>query len=253
MTGVPKKTVMRLLAEAGEVATRFQHRMFHGLTCRRLQLDELWGFCHCKEEALTEEIAAKNPGAGDVRLWLAIDAYTKVVPCWALGDRDANTEAWFIDDLASRLRHRVQITTDAHRAYLDAIEGTFGYDVDYAPLVKHYGASQEKARYSPAECIGCEGKIVSGSADPNYISTSYAERQNWIARTSMRGYARLSDGVSRKLENRAAAVAPYYFAYNFTRIHRALGTTSAMAARVASRFFEVSGLVALLKKRRSRR
>lgn len=249
VTGVSKKAVMRLLVEAGAVAAKFQDRMFHGLNCHRLQLDELWGFCYCKQSNVTGEIAAKNPGAGDVWLWVAIDADSKLVPCWRLGDRGAYSASVFVSNLASRLRGRVQLTSDGHKAYLDAIEGAFGCEVDYAMLVKLYGTDQheDERRYSPAVCIGCSAQIVSGDPAPAHISTSFAERQNWTVRTNMRRYTRLSNGFSRKIENHAAAVALYYFAYNFVRIHRTLRVTPAMAAGVTDRLFEVSDLVALLE------
>jgi IS1 family transposase len=246
MAGIAKKTVMRLLREVGEVCESYQDRTFRDLPCRRIQLDELWGFNYCKAKNVTPDIAEKIPGAGDVWLWIAIDAETKLVPCWQLGDRSAKTAIRFVHDLANRLNNRVQVTSDGHRVYLEAIECAFGSEVDYAMLIKVYGTDAEKeTRYSPAECIGTQLAVISGRPDPNHISTSYVERQNWSVRTAMRRYTRLSNGFSRKIENHAAAVALYYFSYNFIKIHRTLRVSPAMAAGVTDRLWSVSDLVDL--------
>ena len=195
MTGVAKKTVMRLLVEIGAVCEDYQDRTLRNLSCRRIQLDELWGFNYCKQKNVTSEIAEKVHGAGDVWLWVAIDAETKLVPCWRLGDRNAGTALEFVHDLADRLSNRVQLTSDGHRAYLTAVESAFGSAVDYAMLVKLYGNDAEKeVRYSPADCIGCQSAVITGSPDPKHISTSFVERQNWSVRTAMRRYTRLSNG-----------------------------------------------------------
>src|ERR1017187_5731057 len=207
MTGVAKKTVLRVLVEVGEICADYQDRVFHNLRSRRLQLDEMWSWIYCKEKNRTEEIARMNPDAGDVWLWVAVDADTKLVPSWRLGQRDLATAKDFVNDLASRLSKRVQIISDGHRPYLEAIEGAFGSEVDYSQLHKIYGATsdEEARRYSPARCIGCEMKPVSGTSDPKHVSTSFVERQNWTVRTTMRRYTRLSNGFSRKLENHGAA------------------------------------------------
>jgi IS1 family transposase len=249
MTGISKKAVMRLIVEAGNVAAKFQDALFRNLSCRRVQVDELWGFIYCKQKNVTATIASKNAAAGDVWLWAAIDADSKLVPCWALGSRDAYTANVFIQDLASRLKHRIQLTSDGHKAHLDAVEGAFGCDVDYAMLVKLYGADpkEDERRYSPPTCLGCKTQVISGNPDPEHISTSYAERHSWSMRTSMRRYTRLSNGFSRKFANHAAAVALNYFAYNLIRIHRTLRITPAMAAGVTNRLFDVSDLVAILE------
>lgn len=246
MTGVAKKTVMRLLLEVGTVCAEYQDKVFRNLKCKRLQLDEMWSWIYCKEKNRTEEIAKKNPAAGDVWLWTAVDADTKLVPAWMLGNRDGRTARRFVADLASRLSHRVQITTDSHRPYLQAVEDAFGGDVDYAMLHKVYGFPMEhETRYSPATCIGCEQKRISGDPDIEHVSTSFVERQNWTVRTNMRRYTRLSNGFSRKIENHAAAVALNYFSYNFIKIHRTLRVSPAMAAGVTDRLWEVKDLVAL--------
>jgi IS1 family transposase len=188
-------------------------------------------------------IANEVPGAGDIWLWVAIDADTKIVPSVMLGSRSASDAHEFIGDLASRLSHR----GDGHRPYLEAVQAAFGADVDFAMLVKLYGQDPEnERRYSPAQRIGAIPTVITGRPDPEHISTSYVERQNWSVRTSMRRYTRLSNGFSRKLENHMAAVAINYFAYNFIKIHRTLRVSPAMAPGVTTRLFEVSDLVALL-------
>jgi IS1 family transposase len=247
MTGVSKKAVSRLLVEAGAAAAEYQDRVFRNLQCRRLQVDEIWTFNYCKAKNVTPEIAAKVPNAGDLWLWVAFDADTKLVPCVRLGARGAEDANEFIHDLASRLSHRVQLTSDGHRAYLDAADAAFGGEIDYALLVKWYGGEQtNERRYSPPECIGAIKKVVSGSPDKNHISTSFVERQNWTLRGTMRRYTRLSNGFSRKIENHMAAVAINYFAYNFIKIHATTRVSPAMAAGVTTRLYDVTDLVNLL-------
>lgn len=255
MTGVAKKTVMRVLVEVGQVCEEYQDRVLRNLSCRRIQLDELWGFNYCKAKTVTPEIAARVEGAGDVWLWVAVDADTKLVPCWRLGDRNAGTAFAFVNDLADRLNNRVQLTSDGHRVYLSAVESAFGSDVDYAMLVKMYGADprEDETRYSPAKCTGIQMAVITGNPDPKHISTSFVERQNWSVRTAMRRYTRLSNGFSRKIENHAAAVALNYFAYNFIKIHRTLRVSPAMAAGVTNRLWEVSDLVALWESEEAKR
>lgn len=252
ITGVAKKTVMRLLREVGEVCADYEDRVLRNLKSRRIQLDELWGFLYCKNKNVTPEIAAKYPCAGDVWLWSAIDADSKLILTWTLGERDAKTAKHFVDDVAQRLSNRVQLTTDGHTVYLTAVENAFGCEVDYAMLVKTFESTQEETRYSPAKCVNCESKVVSGSPDPRYISTSFVERHNWTVRTAMRRYTRLSNGFSRKIENHAAAVALNYFAYNFIQIHRTLRTSPAMAAGVTDRLWSVTDLVALWESKERR-
>jgi IS1 family transposase len=183
-------------------------------------------------------------------MWLAMDAETKVVPCVLLGGRSAFDAHEFVSDLASRLSTRVQMTSDGFRPYLEAIEGAFGADIDYAMLVKLYGNTDDpkspERRYSPAKCIGTRPTVITGRPDPSHISTSYIERQNWTVRTTMRRYTCLSNGFGRKIENHAAAVAINYFAYNFIKIHTSLRMTPAMAAGVTNRLFDVMDLVNLL-------
>jgi len=246
MTGVAKKTVMRVLVEVGAVCADYQDRVFRNLPTRRLQVDEMWAWIYCKQKNRTEEIAKKHPDAGDVWLWVAIDADTKLVPSWMLGQRDLATATAFVSDLASRHSNRVQITSDGHRPYVEAIETVFGTEVDYSILQKIYGSPLEnETRYSPAKCIGIDVRHVSGNPNPKHISTSYVERQNWAVRTAMRRCTRLSNGFSRKLGNHAAATALNYFAYNFIQIHSTLRTSPAMAAHVTDKLWDVNDLVSL--------
>jgi IS1 family transposase len=248
MTGVAMKTVMRVLVEVGEVCADYQDNVFRNLRTRRLQLDEMWAWIYCKEKNRTEEIAKAHPDAGDIWLWVAIDADSKLVPSWHLGQRDATTATAFVSDLALRLSNRVQITTDGHRPYLVAVENAFGSDVDYSILQKIYGSPLEnETRYSPSRIIGIDVQHVSGNPDPKHISTSYVERQNWTARTKMRRYTRLSNGFSRKIRNHAASVALNYFAYNFIQIHKTIRMSPAMAAGVADQLWDVNDLVCLWK------
>jgi IS1 family transposase len=254
MTGVAKKTVLRVLVEVGEVCAIYQDTVFVDLKSKRLQLDEMWSWIYCKDKNRTEEIARKCPDAGDIWLWVCIDADSKLVASWRLGQRDLVTAKDFVEDIAKRVKGRIQITTDQLRTYLNVIEDTFGGQADYAQLHKIYRAPQEnETRYSPARCIGCEMKEVSGRPDPKHVSTSFVERQNWTVRGTMRRYTRLSNGFSRKLENHAAATALNYFAYNFIKIHRTLRTSPAMAANVTDRLWSVEDLVALWESYEQRR
>jgi len=247
MTGVAKKTVMRLLVEAGALASDYQNRAFRNLSCRRIQVDELWGWVGAKQKNLTPENVARG-AVGDIWLWTALDADTKLVPSWLLGDRNAPTARMFLLDLAGRLSSRVQLTSDGHGAYLRAVEGAFGYEVDYAQLQKLYGETGEsEKRYSPAQCIGCKRQELIGNPDPKYISTSFVERHNLSVRMTNRRYTRLTNAFSKKLENHSAAVALGYFAYNFIKIHRTLRVTPAMAAGVTDRLWDVSDFVALIE------
>jgi IS1 family transposase len=194
--------------------------------------------------------ARKAPeGAGDVWTWTAIDADTKLIPSWFIGGRDSDAAIIFMDDLRSRLANRVQLTSDGHKAYLEAVEGAFGGDVDYAQLVKLYGSTSEsaKGRYSPAECIGARKQRIEGNPDPKYVSTSFAERSNLSVRMHTRRFTRLTNGFSKKVENHAHSVALFAIYYNFVRIHKTLRTTPAMAAGVTKRLWEISDVVDVLE------
>jgi IS1 family transposase len=245
ITGVAKKTAMRLVVEVGTFCAQYQDRVFQNLKCERMQVDECWSFCYAKQKNVTPDIAAKNPGAGDAWLWAAIDADTKLVPCWLIGKRDPESARDFIEDLASRLANRIQLTSDGLKMYIKAVDKAFAGDVDYAMLVKIYGIAEgAEKRYSPAVCLGCESHTVTGNPDPKHINTSYIERHNLSVRMTARRFTRLTNAFSKKIENHIASVALTYFAYNFIKIHSTLRTTPAMAAGVTDRLWEVSDLVA---------
>lgn len=246
MTGVAKNTVVKLLVDLGAACARYQDEMLRNLPCRRLQCDEIWSFVGAKDKNVPAEKAGKF-GVGSVWTWTAIDADTKLVPSFLVGTRDLGSAYTFISDLASRLRHRVQLTTDGYRPYLSAIEDAFGGDIDYAVLVKLYGADAEgEKRYSPAQCIGTRCEVMQGNPDPKHISTSYAERQNLSMRMSMRRFTRLTNAFSKKVENHIAAVAVYFMYYNFGRVHQTLRVTPAMEAGVADHVWTVAEIVGLL-------
>jgi IS1 family transposase len=230
---------IELLVEA------YQDRTLRTLTCKRLQLDEIWSFVYAKQKNVPDD---KIGSAGDIWTWVAIDADTKLVPSWRVGDRSTYTARDFVDDLASRLTHRVQITTDGHRPYLEAIEGAFGADIDYAMLVKVYGADPPgEKRYSPAECLGAVKTRIEGTPDPNHVSTSYVERQNLTMRMSIRRFTRLTNAFSKKVENHVLSVALHYMHYNFCRIHKTLRVTPAMAAGVTDWLWEIGDIVKVLE------
>ena len=245
LTGVAKNTIVKLLVELGSACTKFQDETLRNLPCKRLQCDEVWSFVGGKDKNLSPE--QKAQGLGSVWTWTAIDADTKLVPSWLVGSRDAESAYEFMTDLASRLRGRVQLTTDAYRPYLLAVDGAFGIDIDYARLHKIYGGDTQAQRtYSPAVCIGCRSEVVTGDPDPQHVSTSYAERQNLSMRMSMRRFTRLTNAFSKKVENRAAAVALYFMWYNFGRVHQTLRVTPAMEAGVTDHVWSVEEIVSLL-------
>lgn len=248
MTGVAKKTVLRLLVEVGAACSDYQDRVFRGLNCKRIQVDECWAFCYAKAKNVTPEIVAKNPSAGDAWTWAAIDADTKLIPSWIVGPRDGVTDRIFVSDLAGRLANRIQLTSDGLQAYLGAVERAFRGDVDYAQLVKVYAAASDgEKRYSPAVCIACEKHEIVGYPDPQHVSTSYIERANLTMRMGMRRFTRLTNAFSKKIENHAAAVALHMMHYNFVRIHQTLRITPAMAAGVTDRVWEIADIVAVLE------
>jgi len=220
ITGVARNTIDKLLVELGAACLDYQDRTLRNLPCKRIQVDECWAFCYAKAKNVTPEIAAKNPHAGDVWTWAAIDADTKLIPSWIIGPRDGVTARLFVSDLADRLTDRIQLTSDGLNAYLAAVEKAFRGDVDYAMLVKIYGAVNDgEKRYSPAQCIGCEKHEVVGYPDPAHVSTSYIERANLTMRMGMRRFTRLTNAFSRKIENHSAAVALHMMYYNFVRIY----------------------------------
>ena len=226
----------------------YQDRAFVNLTCKRIQVDEIWAFIYAKQKNVP--LAKKAPlNAGDAWTWTAIDADTKLIPSWYVGGRDSDAAIIFMDDLASRLANRVQLTSDGHKAYLEAVEGAFCSDIDYAMLVKLYGPSSElaKGRYSPAECIGARNVSIEGEPDPKHISTSYAERSNLNIRMHTRRFTWLTNAFSKKVENHAHAVALFALYYNFVRIHKTLKVTLAMAAKVTDRLWEIGDIVGVLE------
>jgi len=246
MTGASKNTVVKLLADAGRAFSEYQDRTLRGLPCKRLQLDEIWSFVYAKQKNVAT--AKKAPeGAGDIWTWTAIDADTKLVPSWYVGARDAYAAQAFISDLALRLANRVQLTTDGHRPYLDAVEQAFGADIDYAMLVKIYGDAPGQGRYSPGECKGAVKRRIEGRPISEHISTSYAERQNLSMRMGMRRFTRLTNAFSKKVENHAYNIAIYFMHYNFVRIHQTLRCTPAMAAGVSATLWELADMVRVLE------
>jgi IS1 family transposase len=247
-TGISKTTVSKLVVDAGVAAAWYQDRVFRNLTCKRVQVDEIWNFVYAKQKNVPTAKAAPD-GAGDVWTWTAIDAETKLMPSWFVGGRDSDSAIIFMDDLASRLANRVQLTSDGHKAYLEAVEGAFGADIDYAQLVKLYGPTSDsaKGRYSPAECTGARKMPVEGNPDPKYISTSFSERSNLTIRMHTRRFTRLTNAFSKKVENHAHAVALHMMYYNFVRIHKTLKTSPAMAAGVTDRLWEVADMVVVLE------
>jgi IS1 family transposase len=245
LTGVAKNTVAKLLVDLGAACTRYQDEVLRNLPCKRLQCDEIWSFVGGKDKNLSQE--KLEQGLGSVWTWTAICADTKLCVSWLVGSRDAGSAYTFMMDVASRLRSRVQLTTDAYRPYLSAVEDAFGADIDYATLQKLYGSDPEaEKRYSPAKCIGVNSEIIQGDPNPKHISTSYVERQNLTMRMSMRRFTRLTNAFSKKLENHAAAVALYFMYYNFGRIHQTLRVTPAMEAGVTYHVWTIEEIVALL-------
>jgi IS1 family transposase len=247
MTGVARNTVTKLLVDLGTACSEYQDRTLKNLSCKRLQLDEIWSFVYAKAKNVPAERAGEF-GVGDVWTWTAIDAETKLIPSWMVGTRDGDAAKAFVSDLAGRLASRVQITTDGHSAYLQAVENAFGWDVDYAMLVKIYGAGggQSETRYSPAVCIGCNKHRITGNPDRKHISTSYAERANLSMRMHMRRFTRLTNAFSKKLENHIHAIALYFMWYNFGRIHQTLRCTPAMRAGVSDHVWSIEEIVGLL-------
>jgi IS1 family transposase len=239
-------TVYKLAIDAGEACSTYQDQAFRNLSCKRLQLDEIWSFIYTKRRNVMLAKAAPET-AGDVWTWVAICADTKLVPSWRVGDRSGAIAIEFVCDLSERLANRVQITSDGHRAYLEAVEAGFGADVDYAQLIKLYGEVPHPAgRYSPAQINGTKTFCCTGDPDPKHISTSYVERQNLTMRMSMRRFTRLTNAFSKKIENHAHAVSLHYMHYSFVRIHKTLRVTPAMAAGVARELWSITDIAKLI-------
>ena len=252
LTGVSKKTVMRLLVELGDACAEFQDHALRGLPCRNLQVDEIWSYCQMKAKNVPEE-RKEEWGVGDIWTWTSLCADTKLVPCWKIGRRDGCTARAFVVDLARRMRGRIQLTSDGHKPYLQAVEAAFGGAVDYAMLVKIYDndavPSSPQRRYSPGKFVTCEKVPIQGAPEEEKISTSFVERQNLTMRMKMRRFTRLTNGFSKKVENHAAAVSIHFAHYNFVRRHQTLRVTPAMAAGVTNRLWDIGDLVALLEER----
>jgi IS1 family transposase len=250
LTGVAKNTITKLLVELGDACAAYQDRTLRDLPCQRIQCDEIWSFCHAKAKNVPDGHRDEF-GWGDVWTWTAIDADTKLVPSWLVADRSGASAIALMDDLRGRLANRVQLSTDGHRPYLEAVEGAFGANVDYAQIVKFYGNDPEsEKRYSPTICTGVDVRPITGDPDPAHISTSHVERQNLSMRMGMRRFTRLTNAFSKKVENLAAAVSLHFLYYNFTRPHQSLKNpyprTPAMAAGVADHVWKVEEIVALL-------
>src|SRR5213594_51345 len=249
LADVSINTVTKLLVDVGSACEEYQDKALRNLKCQRIQCDEIWSFVYAKAKNVPEKHAGEW-GYGDVWTWVAIDADTKLVPSWAVGRRDGFTASAFIRDLADRLASRVQLTTDGHKVYLEAVEGAFGSNIDYAMLIKMYEGDSGKSapaerRYSPAVCTGINMQRITGDPDPDYISTSYVERQNLTMRMSMRRFTRLTNAFSKKLDNHKAMLALHYCWYNFGRIHKTLRVTPAMEAGVSEHVWslgEIAGL-----------
>jgi IS1 family transposase len=260
MTGVAKNTVTKLLVDLGAACAEYQDRVMRDLSCTVVECDEIWSFCYSKAKNVPDEHRGTF-GYGDIWTWTAIDADTKLVPSWLVGERTVQDAFVFMCDLADRLTGRVQLTTDGHKPYLTAVAGAFGNDIDYAMLVKMYGVADantpQERKYSPNVCTGSEIDVIAGSPDVNRISTSYVERQNLTMRMGMRRFTRLTNAFSKKVENLAHAVSLHYMYYNFGRPHQSLALenpnggprikrTPAMAAGIADHVWTLSEIVGLL-------
>ena len=245
-------TVTKLMVEAGEACAAYHDETVRNVTASKVQCDEIWAFCYAKDKNVATAKAAPR-GAGDVWTWTAIESASKLILSYAVGDRSGQTANEFMDDLSGRLANRVQLTTDGHKAYLEAVEGAFGADVDFAQLVKLYGDSTgqkgHEKKYSPAECTGTKKRAVEGSPDAAHVSTSYVERQNLTMRMGMRRFTRLTNGFSKKLENHLLMLSLYFVHYNFVRIHKTLKCTPAMAAGVSDTLRDMEWIVGLIDAR----
>lgn len=240
-------TVSKLLVNAGRACSAFHDEQVREVPARRVQVDEIWSFVYAKQKNVANA-KRKDLAYGDVWTWTAIDADSKMIVSWLVGGRDSDYAMAFMDDLSRRLTNRVQLTSDGHKAYLEAVEGAFGGDIDYAMLVKLYGTAPEsaKGRYSPAECIGARKTPIEGNPDPKHVSTSYAERQNLTMRMHMRRFTRLTNAFSKKFENHMHMIALYTVWYNFVRQHKAHKLSPAMAAGVTDHLWDMEELAEMI-------
>lgn len=247
LTGVSKNTVAKLLIDAGKACAAYHDANVRHVKASRIQVDEIWSFTYAKQRNVATAKAAPDQ-AGDTWTWTALDADTKLIVSYFVGGRDAEYAMWFMDDLRDRLANRVQLTSDVHRAYLEAVEGAFGADVDYAQLVKMYGPTiAVPGRYSPAQFTASKKTRIEGNPDVEHVSTSFVERQNFTMRMHMRRFTRLTNAFSKKVENHAHAVALHMMYYNFVRIHKTLRVTPAMAAGVSDRLWEMADIAKLVE------
>lgn len=246
ITGIARMTIEKLLRELGTACEGYHDRHVRKIRARRVQCDEIWSFCYAK--AKNVPAAKRGFGVGDIWTWVAMDADSKLVISYLVGKRDSSWAAEFMHDVAARVATRIQLTTDAHRPYLQAVEGAFGMDIDYAMLHKIYGVPSEEEirRYSPARCIGAEMKPIIGDPDYRHVSTSHVERQNLTMRMHMRRFTRLTNGFSKKIENHAHAVALHFMFYNFCKIHQSLRVTPAMEAGLSDHVWSLEELLSLL-------
>lgn len=248
MTGVAKNTVLKLLVDVGTACARYQHQTLRGLTCKRIQCDEIWSFILMKQKHVPPELQG-TLGFGDVWTWVALDADSKLLISYLVGARDLDFARAFIRDVASRLAHRVQLTTDGHKPYLQAVEDAFGGEIDYAQLIKIYENEPGKTtdvRYSPGEHVESRKEVITGNPEWNHISTSYSERQNLTMRMRMRRFTRLTNAFSKKIENHEHAISIYSMHYNFVRIHQTLRIAPAMKIGVERRLWSIEDMVALI-------
>ena len=245
--GVSINTVTKLLVDAGEACAEFHHKAVRNVEAKRVQCDEIWSFCYAKQKNVPTAIDAPKE-AGDVWTWTALDPDSKLIISYLIGGRDSGYALEFMDDVKSRLANREQLTTDGHKAYLEAIEDAFGGDVDYAQLIKLYGDApkSEKVRYSPAQCNGTRRRTVTGNPDREHVSTSHVERHNLTMRMSMRRFTRLTNAFSKKINNHIHMLSLYFVHYNFCRIHKTLKVTPAMEAGLADTLYDIDFIVDLI-------
>jgi len=245
ITGVAKNTIQKLTREIGEVCLEFQDKVLRGLSCKRIECDEIWNFCYAKDKNVPDEMR-NQPGVGSMWTWTALCAETKLIVSWRLGARDS-ANAWaFMGDVAERITGRTQLTTDGNRLYLEPYENYLGGKCDYAMLIKQYGNAEDEHRYSPGKCLGTEKRKIDGNPDENFVSTSYAERQNLNIRMQNRRFTRLTNAFSKKAEMLAYSIAITFFYHNFVRVHQTIKTTPAIAAGVANRKWKIEDIVDLL-------
>ena len=250
ITGASINTVSKLLVDAGNAAAEYHDKTVRGVTAERVQCDEIWSFVGAKQKNV-KDMKSPVDGAGDVWTWTALDADSKMIISYLVGGRDGRYASAFMDDVAARLANRVQLTTDGHKAYLEAVEGAFGADVDYAQLVKIYGAAPEnmKGRYSPADCTGIKKAPIEGEPDEEHINTSYVERMNLNIRMGNRRFTRLTNAFSKKVDNHLRMLSLYFIHYNFCRIHKSLRVTPAMEAGISDVVRDMEWVVGLIDSR----